>query len=501
MIVLVTVLALIIAQPAATVSGRVVDDRGVPLAGASVVLAGGPPPGVRPVLTSDDGRFSIAGLAPAPYTITIAKAGHPTVEYGQVRPGARGSRVELHAGQSLDLELRLPRGGAISGRLVDESGNPAPGQRIMILRQAPTGWVPLLGRPLTNKPGGGFRIYGLAAGSYRVVAVPPNASNESAASADGESVTVAAGEERERVTLRASAPVKAMSVTLVPVGGTPDQLRYPRTELRRRGEERASNSFGRRNPDGSFTFDRVPAGEYKAVVIAPSLWGASDIVVDGEHPTTISVAMNRGRRVAGRVVFVGSAAPPPRLSLYAIAADLDGIVTGEANALAQVGPDGTFSIFGLPPGRYFLRIVGGSPDGTWTLASAMLQDTDVSDAPLTVGPEDVTGVEVTLTDRNTSARGRVVLDTGEPADERFVIFYPADPQLRTRQSRRVGAALTTTDGTYELKGLPAGRYAIAVVDELDHEALRRPESLARLPSHGTATLVPGEVVVTDVRVR
>jgi hypothetical protein len=500
-IVLSALLALFVAQPAATVSGRVVDDRGVPLAGASVVLAGGPPPGVRPALTSDDGRFIIAGVTPAPYTITIAKAGHPTVEYGQARPGARGSRVELRAGQSLDLELRLPRGGAISGRLVDDGGNPAPGQRIMILRQAPTGWLPMPNRALTNTPGGGFRIYGLAAGSYRVVALPPNASNEAAASAEGESLTVAAGEEREGITLRVRAPAKATSVTLVPVGGTPEQLRYPRTELRRPGEERASLSFGRRNPDGSIVFDRVPAGEYKAVVLSPGLWGASDIVVDGEHATTVSIAMNRGRRVAGRVVFAGGAPPPSRLSLYLLAADFDGVVTGETNAMTQVSPDGTFSIRGVPPGRFILRVVGGSPDGTWALATAMLKETDVSDAPFVIGAEDVTGIEVTLTDRKTSVRGRVVLDNGAPANERFVIFYPADPQLRTRQSRRVEVGVTTMEGEYAVKGLPPGRYAIAVVDEIEREALRRPESLAQLPSHGSVTLVAGEAVVTDVRLR
>src|SRR6185503_16064777 len=39
------------AQQAASITGRVVDDRGTPLAGASVVVAGGPAPAVHPVLT------------------------------------------------------------------------------------------------------------------------------------------------------------------------------------------------------------------------------------------------------------------------------------------------------------------------------------------------------------------------------------------------------------------------------------------------------------------
>jgi len=502
MILLCTLIAFALAaQQAASITGRVVDDRGTPLAGASVVVAGGPAPAVHPVLTTDDGSFSIAGLEPAVYTITVAKAGFPVIEHGQTSQGSRGVPIRLTAGQKLDLPLRLPRGAAISGRMIDDSGNPAVGQRLAVARTGQTGWRVLTLVHMTTTAAGDFRIWGLPAGTYRVAAVSRNVLNDAVLSAESTSVTLSPGDEREGVVLRAAAPVKSSSVTLVPVGGTPEQLRYPRTELRRPGEERAPISFGRRNPDGSITFDNVAAGSYRAMISAGPLWGFSDITVDGEHAATISIPMAPGRRVQGRVTFDGTAPPPARVSVHLIAADLNGIVTGEIGTMSQVTRDGTFTLTGVPPGHFVLRIVGGAPDATWSLAAATHDDRDIVDAPLAIGEADLTGVLVTLTDRKTSVRGTVRFASGAPANERFVVFYPADASQRTRNSRRVDAAVTNIDGEYELKGLPAGRYAIAVLDEMDREALRTPDALAKLTPIAFATLTLGETTTHTIVVR
>ncbi|HSC25855.1 MAG TPA: carboxypeptidase regulatory-like domain-containing protein [Vicinamibacterales bacterium] len=500
MIVATAALAIGLGQAAAVVEGRVLDDRGVPLAGASVVLAGGAPPGVHPAMTTEDGSFTVAGLAPATYTLTIAKAGYPTIEYGQPRPGSRGTLLELKSGQALTLELRLPRGAAISGQIVDEYGNGAAGQRVIVLRSTPTGWSQLRNRYVTPSPRGDFRLYGLAAGTYRLVALSRDAPNESALSAEGVSVSVSAGDEHEGVTLLALSASKTTSVTLNPVGGTPEQLRYPRTELRRPGAERAQFPYGTRNPDGSITFSGVPAGSYKAIVLAGGLWGAVDIVVDGEHASTIPIPMNRAGRMRGRVVFAGTSPPPRRLSLHLVASDLDGIVTGESNSLAQVGGDGTFTIPTIP-GRFLLRIVGGSPDGTWRLASAVHAEIDFADAPLTIDRVEIADVVVTLTDETTVVEGSVQLASGAPANGRVVLLYPADPRQRTRNSRRIDSAVTTLDGKYEIRGLPAGQYAMAVLDELDREALKDPAALAALTPLATLTLTPGKTTTQNVTVK
>jgi len=83
------------AQESATLSGRVVAvTDGAPIAGATVRL-----PGMeRGVLTDEEGRFLLAGLAPGRHQLVVRRIGFETIR----------RRVTLGAGERRDLTLRLP---------------------------------------------------------------------------------------------------------------------------------------------------------------------------------------------------------------------------------------------------------------------------------------------------------------------------------------------------------------------------------------------------------
>ena len=92
-------------------------------------------------------------------------------------PGSRRRRY-LAAGQSLtNLDFRLTKGGAITGRLVDANGEPVPEVSIMAMRRSPSSAAaglfaaPVQGGQITNDIGE-FRIAGLAPGEYVVAAMP-----------------------------------------------------------------------------------------------------------------------------------------------------------------------------------------------------------------------------------------------------------------------------------------------------------------------------------------
>src|SRR5258708_2627819 len=101
-----------------TITGRVVaDDTGNPIANARVTLAS-TALGTPVVLTDADGRFSF----PAPPTksnVVVNKTGYGR---GEMTP-ADGDRP---------IELRLKRGAAISGTVVNEFGEPAWNARIVV---------------------------------------------------------------------------------------------------------------------------------------------------------------------------------------------------------------------------------------------------------------------------------------------------------------------------------------------------------------------------------
>src|SRR5437899_9953324 len=121
--VLVTLAALPVhGQPANTSRGRVIaDDTDEPLANARVAapLAG---VGTPVVLTDDDGRFTLT--IPAGATrLAASKTG-----YGR-------SDMPVTAGRQT-VDIRLQRAAAVSGRVVDDVGEPIQGARVSA-RNAP----------------------------------------------------------------------------------------------------------------------------------------------------------------------------------------------------------------------------------------------------------------------------------------------------------------------------------------------------------------------------
>jgi len=116
-------------QPGAcTVSGQVVTAaEGAPLKSSRGVLirqdASSHPPAFS-ATTHGDGRFEIKKVLPGRYLFFASHAGYITQQY-KVRGMNGGAVLTLVPGQEVDDALfRLVRGAVITGRIVDESGEP-----------------------------------------------------------------------------------------------------------------------------------------------------------------------------------------------------------------------------------------------------------------------------------------------------------------------------------------------------------------------------------------
>ena len=105
--------------------GRVLaSDSGTPIRRAQVRLTA-PEVGVKTALTDADGRFEFRELPGGRFTLNASKSGYVNVQYGQTRPFEQGRPIELADKQVLDkADISMPRGGVITGRLIDEFGDP-----------------------------------------------------------------------------------------------------------------------------------------------------------------------------------------------------------------------------------------------------------------------------------------------------------------------------------------------------------------------------------------
>jgi hypothetical protein len=170
-----------------TARGRVVDQSGEPVVGATVhlnimepvVLRGrSARMGLRADATTDkDGRFLVPDVrADATVSATAEKTGYKWVSGGEVRKTA--SSIEIS-----DIVLTAPGKSAVQGRVVDEKGAPVAGARVM----SPDGDPDEIAAADAS---GNFSIDSLPEDEVRLVAVHDSAYGDAQARVGGPQVTI-----------------------------------------------------------------------------------------------------------------------------------------------------------------------------------------------------------------------------------------------------------------------------------------------------------------------
>jgi hypothetical protein len=171
-------------QPAlCTVSGQVLTAvEGSPLKSSRVALvqegAGSHPQGFA-ADTDSDGRFEIKKVVPGQYRFMVSHAGYVSQQYKSKGMGS-GAVLTLTPGQEVsDGLFRLVRAAVVTGRVVDESGDPMARVTVTALRKLTAeekeDWGPQASKQqMTGSSAamtddrGEYRIFGLKPGEYYV---------------------------------------------------------------------------------------------------------------------------------------------------------------------------------------------------------------------------------------------------------------------------------------------------------------------------------------------
>lgn len=278
-------------QPAAapfasTITGQILaSGSDVPLRRARVVVTNTPRGAGESVLTDNQGRFEMPVTGIGPFRLTVMKGGHVTAET-TIR------REDLSA----PFIIRLPRGAAISGVVVDPNGRPATSVSVAAHRldeNAPAEGVPeVVGTQTDDR--GEFRLAGLARGRYglfagTVVSITP--ARSTVLGDPHATVSVDAGEEIAGVQLTTQEDRRrtALAQAVAGVASASSQLqRSPPTPLAGgiqgrvttdSGEAAANvairvsgegaQSYRRTDADGAFAFPALRGGEYSIDVSIP----------------------------------------------------------------------------------------------------------------------------------------------------------------------------------------------------------------------------------------
>ncbi len=470
------------ATPAASGTGAisgVVSDASTkrPLSGVVVSLTGG---GVsRRTISDSKGRFVFRALpAYDRYSIEASKPGYVAGGLATRYLFAGLTRLPLADGEWIpDANFVMERLGAISGSVVDEAGEPVVNIPVRVLTRIPVaGTTRLASGPAARTDDRGvYRVAGLASGSY-IVAVqsvqsvlPPSTSSATAAGLSPMMISLGNRQVPQSSGLDVGDSWLVIGQYATPPAPINGQLRvYPPIFFAN----------------------------------APSIANATAVhIANGEEKRSIdfSVQPVRASQLSGRVT-----GPPEVLAGLVVRLLPEGTETlltaGFEQATSLVRSDGTFTMVGVPPGRYTLEArttVSGMSFSGHVLAPQVLTPTPglvsmeavtasfvtvestvgsasfgtryttgheayAGSLAVTVGASDVSNLVVPMT-RGVKISGRVIREDGAPLPDRLSVgVEPAngDPVLAGPPSDRTVAR--NPAGTFSIQGLKAGAYFLRV---------------------------------------
>ena len=453
----------VVLDTAPRLRGRVVDSDDAPIAGATVVARLEPvgPLDREPLdaetTTDGAGAFELDLASTGMVTVEARAPGHRTT----IR---RGIEV-VGGGPAEDLELVLPVGASLAGRVLKPDGRGAAGALVSVIPDpAPGGGEP---QSVAADERGSFHLADLAPGTVALLAdlegyrgaarrlkLTPGRNRSDLHLADGLEVL-------GRVVDPEDAPIAGVLVSLT---GAPP---FP------------ACSSGRSGIDGEFRLSGLTPGSYELSAERPGYVSHHrTVVVRQDGANSLTLRMSVGADLQGRLL---GAEPEPARGIDT-EIEIDALERGGTAARGRVhiaNGSVTYSIRGLAV-------------GIWTVVASMNGGARQARATVVVEPGDRSLIaDLDLRTGHTLA-GSVWL-AGSP-------FSGARIELVELTGHGAADGVTGVDGRFELSGLADGVYRLTVTDDDATVLHQEPLDLVgdrHLEVNVRASAVTGTVVDVD----
>jgi protocatechuate 3,4-dioxygenase beta subunit len=407
----------------APLSGVVLDELGKPLANASVNVDTITTSSHLWVTTDDDGRWSLAAVAGGKHAIQAIATHHISAAELVVETDGAHART--------DIVVRVDRGGAIAGIVVDRRGARVANASVS------TGFG-----HATTDDAGAFRVDGIPPGDYSVSAT---------------TATAGTGEHAIRLGPGDAAQVELVLGEGSIAGRVVDDAGHPVADASLRARHARNDHLYHAFADdyGKFDFGGMEPGDYKITIGRRDVTYADDlaprVVKTGERNARFVIPQPIA--ITGRVVLDGKP-----LTSYGVVISTDPDPR-YSDPTPVRDPNGRFARTDIGPGTWAVTIVGRD-----------IAKKTITDVKLTASRIDLGDITV---ERGRVISGRVVDDRGRPiGDARVEVAAGTfgDDETLERLLRGEVFGRSAADGTFRLAGVPGGTL----------------ELRASHPTHGTA---------------
>lgn len=495
-----------------TLEGAVQSMAGEPLKKVNLILRGAnPSPGATRLtymaVSDAAGHFLIQDVEPGNYNLSADRSGFVTQQYGAKGPSIAGTRLTLTKSQKLkDLDFKLTPQGVITGRVLDEDGDPVQNVSIQLVRsmyfRGRKQWMPSSGANTNDL--GEYRIFGVAPGRYLLSAtyrlnmfsMEQTVGGPTEAYAPTYYPAAAAPDMAAAIEVTPGAQLRGMDVRLQKtrtvdvrgrVTGFSPTAQMVMIRLQPKSDvymmympQGMATPF---NESGDFVIPNVVPGSYVITAMmsqdGKSLSARAPLEVGNAPIRGVSLQLEPGASINGRIGIEGTGTPAPnvRVSLQPHSVTMFG--PGVQGGLVK--EDRSFSLSNVQPDSYQIRVMG-LPDGGY-VKSVRFGDNDVTDAPLDLTSGVPAGeLSVTIAMSAAQLTGSVQNEKNDPVTNGFVVLIPEGKRREIDTSH----STTNTDqyGNYSLKGVAPGEYRLFAFDNIDAGSYQDPEWLKPFESKG-----------------
>jgi len=441
------------------------------------------------LVTSDDGKFEFSGLPAGKYSLEGAKRGFTSAGYEQHDQFS----TAIVTGAGLDTEslvLRLAPDAVITGKILDETGDPVRHAMVTLYYVDHSGGLDQI-RQFNNAQTddqGTYEMTPLIPGTYFLsataapwYAVHPNSEGTNSGPEGQPASTVPTdrsldvaypmtyypdvleaesatpipvrGGDRVQVDIHMN-PVPALRLLFHVPGDSTHGFAYPQFQQPAfDGSTSVQTNGGPMVSPGLVEITGIPSGRYNVRIDGGGSglqMNGVDLSKDGEEIDTSSGEALSNVKVSVKVP--GETALPTQLMV--------GLRSGRRviAALQPINPKGEAELERIAPGRYEVLVAGSTKP--YSIAHIASEGGEVSGHTLTVAAGSSPSLSLTLVGGSVEVQG-IAKRAGKAFAGAMVVLVPKDPETDHDLFRRDQSDL---DGTFSLHGVIPGSYSLLAIE-------------------------------------